>query len=270
VLANCSGYLYGIVGNSRTLVTQMIHPTRIILTATLSLFSVLSGQAQPLYTVTDLGNLGFGSSNATCINNRGEVGGNTQGIAFLYDDGAMHDIGAGVESSVWELNDRGEAIGTAGAPNIYYFIYTGGKVHPLTNPNSNVAFTNINNSGKMIGYNAETYADVGFRYINGIYQPLGTLNGLACTPYGINSQGQIVGSAGPAFLYDNGHIKSLGSLGSNALLGVSVDTLSPRGVGRAAPTHVSVDTGSVLVNADSVLTDTAVSLHPSSGHASLP
>jgi len=194
----------------------MIRINTTLLMAAFSLLSVLSAKAQPLYTVTDLGTLGYGSSNATSINNGGEVGGNTQGLAFLYYNGAMHDIGAGLGSSVWELNDKGEAIGTAGDPNRYYFIYTAGTLHPLTTPNSNVVFTNINDGSERIGYIAEPDSDLGFRYINGRNQTLGTLDGNGCVPYGINSRGQIVGYSGHAFLYDNGHMEDLGGLGPNS------------------------------------------------------
>jgi probable HAF family extracellular repeat protein len=205
-------------GIGRTLMIQMIHPTRILLTAAFSLLSALSVQAQPSYTVTDLGNLWYGSSNATSINNRGEVGGNTQGIAFLYHNRAMHDIGAGLGSSVWAVNDRGDAIGSAGDPYRYYFLYTAGTVHQLTAPNSGVIFTGINNSGVLIGWrNGPTGYSVGFRYINGHYQMLGILPGeIGSAPCGINSQGQIVGTSGHAVLWDNGHMQDLGFLGSSS------------------------------------------------------
>jgi probable HAF family extracellular repeat protein len=178
-------------------------------------------EAQPSYTVTDLGDL----FTPTSINNLGEVGGYSQTgttiHAFLYRNGKMIDIGAGSGSTLWELNDRGEAIGTAGDPNRYYFLYSGGAVHRLTAPNSDVVFTNLNNSGELIGYTAEPTADLGFRYLNGHSQSLGTLGKDGCAPLGINNQGQIVGQsgavfAGHAFLYDNGRMHDLGALGANS------------------------------------------------------
>jgi probable HAF family extracellular repeat protein len=190
-------------------------------------------KAQRLYTVTDLGTLGNGSSNATSINNKGVVGGNTEGIAFLYYNGAMHDIGAGSGSSVWAVNDRCEAIGSAGDPNRYYFIYKGSTIHRFPPANGTLVAMDINDSGTIVGWvtgdPTKVNTTFGFVYRDGRYTTLGTLGGNDSLAYSINRQGQIVGTSGSAsgelhaFLYRNGYMKDLGALANSTTVAYSIN-----------------------------------------------
>ncbi len=76
----------------------------------------------PRYRIVDLGTLGGDTSNATAINDHGQVvgwsdtaGGNRH--AFLYSSGIMQDLGTltgGSDSYAMALNDRGQVVGYSG------------------------------------------------------------------------------------------------------------------------------------------------------------
>ncbi len=161
---------------------------------------VIAGAIQPdegLFTaalywngkVTNLGTPGptFNSSQATAINNKGEVVGygidstNQVDTAFFYSNGVMTNLGslAGATNSIaTAINREGVVVGPADAKG---FVYYKGKSFFLPTP-SNV---------------------------------------LACSPSGINNRNQIVGSYTPqghvfpdtsAFLYSNGRFIDLNQL----------------------------------------------------------
>src|SRR5262245_27387845 len=89
------------------------------------------------YTVTDLGTLpGDRSSAAYGINNLGQVVGNSDDHAFLYDGGKMIDLGAlpgSVRSSATAINDAGQVVGRSGSlgGRVHAFLYEGGKMNDL-------------------------------------------------------------------------------------------------------------------------------------------
>ena len=80
-----------------------------------------SGQqaAARQYSVTDLGTLGGGGSQAGAINNRGQVVGSAYTAsgdyhAFLWEDGEMTDLGTlpgGSFSFAQAINNRGQVVG---------------------------------------------------------------------------------------------------------------------------------------------------------------
>src|SRR5260370_33645707 len=98
-----------------------------LLVALVGLLSAPSARAQsfdnrPLrFTVTDLGTLGGMNSQATGINNRGQVVGSStlQGDAitraFLWEDGLMTDLGyvGGTVSKANSINNRGQTVGAS-------------------------------------------------------------------------------------------------------------------------------------------------------------
>ena len=81
--------------------------------------AVAAGDA-PRITVEDLGTLGGGSSEATDVNELGQVVGSSRTAtghwhAFLWEDGQMRDLGTlgGDASGARALNDRGQVVGWA-------------------------------------------------------------------------------------------------------------------------------------------------------------
>jgi len=164
--------------------------------------------------ILDLGTFGGANSLATNISDRGQVAGiaqndvpdlfpfgdvvsssPTQWHAFLWERGAMHDLGtlggphSGTAGAL-ALNERGQVTGVS---------YTNFDVSPTTGePTLNVFLWNRNR-----------------------LQRLGTLGGAFADARTINERGQIVGFTTPAgddshpFLWDHGSMRDLGTLGGS-------------------------------------------------------
>jgi probable HAF family extracellular repeat protein len=192
------------------------------------------------YTVTDLGNLGGGSSCAYGINNAGLIVGNgyieaTSNLglhlqhAFLYSGGQIQDLGTPsnpqgmptVYSYAYGINDAGLIVGCAtdelGATSIGY-LYSGGQMQQLTGWISAQA---VNNAGQVVGcaWPASGNYTHAFLYSGGQMQDLGTLPGdVKSFAYGLNNAGQVVGQsessrgALQAFLYSGGQMQALGTI----------------------------------------------------------
>lgn len=138
-------------------------------------------QTPPRYSVIDLGTLGGFYSQASAINNRGEIVG-VSGTArktkhttsyrfishaFLWQKGKMRDLGSlgGDNSTALALNDRGDVVGYSELPNtesyqshsqiwlLHAFLYTNGKMRDLgTLPGDIVSIANgINAEGQVVG-----------------------------------------------------------------------------------------------------------------------
>lgn len=143
------------------------------------------------YTVTDLGTLGgvFGSS-AHSVNNKGwiagvaNLSGDTQEHASLWRDGAVIDLGTlgGDNSTVGfpVKNEAGLIVGFAQTSTI----------DPLGENFCTFACTP--NGGSCEGSNQSCR---GFRWRNGVMDPLGTLGGNNSFATGANNRGLVVGSA---------------------------------------------------------------------------
>jgi len=117
--------------------------------------------------MTDIGTLGGTCAEATTINNRGQVAGNSN----LPGDAVLHPF-------LWdrgELQDLGTFGGTFGVANW------------------------LNDAGEVTGV-ASTAGDQEFRgffWKQGIMTDIGTVEGDACSlPHFINSRGQVVGASG--------------------------------------------------------------------------
>jgi probable HAF family extracellular repeat protein len=197
--------------------------------------------------LVDIGDFGGGYSDATDINNSGQVVGNATAsdgddFAFLYSGGTLTDLGTlgtyTYPSSPGELdpggttdssqasgiNDSGEIIGTTSSATADQegFSYSNGVISPL--PQTVGQASGINAQGVIVG---ETNNYSAISYSNGVTTDLGA--GAYSFATGINNSGQIVGTAAAggsnsyAFLYSNGNLTNLG-----ALLGASAS--SARGI----------------------------------------
>ena len=216
----------------------------ILLLATFSLLSVLpidTGVAQsapappaftpPIrYTITDCGTIdGTGESWPTGINNRGQVIGWNEfygpeySHAFLYTDGKMKDLTPNAFFYTYALgiNALGEVVGyTVTNPPFSYqaFIYQDGQ---LVYPTGIYEATAINDPGQITGYRLSDDSSVVFRYVQGhlVFQEVIQVGELGNA---INNRGQVVGSGllfqgeyiDHAFLYSDGRIRDLGTLGA--------------------------------------------------------
>lgn len=217
-------------------------------------FSSLSASAGQ-FSVADLGVLGSYSigtswivseSGATAINNAGQVVGFSTASdkpfhPFLYQGGVMHDLGAPSGDGPWSyyataINASGQVVGRSGDQPVRY----SGGIQPLGalpgGDGTGQAF-GINDAGVIVGSASAGSGQIhAFRYQGGTMQDLGALG--AATASGqvysrsqanaINAAGQIVGTStvslvSPfgliiqhAFLYQNGAMTDLGTLGDSS------------------------------------------------------
>jgi len=155
------------------------------------------------YNIVDLGTLGGYSTEATDINNSGQVVGNSGDRAFLYSNGVMTIIG-GAGSYACAINDSGQVAGWNAVGYDNGFLYSGGTWN--YSYIQELFGDDINDNGQVVG--SDIRAQSAFLYSNGVIIPLGM-------PYSgflsINESGQIVGSLRPdgtaydrAILYENG------------------------------------------------------------------
>ncbi len=199
-----------------------------------------------LYTngaMADLGTLGGDYSQATALNDAGQVTGwantsaNELQRAFLYTNGTMHEIGTfgGAHSyPSGGINSSGQVAGYAHLPGnaSHAFRYTNGTLTDLgTLGGSYSQARDINDAGDVVGEsqtaNGENHA---FLYRNGIMLGLGTLGGNYSTATAINSAGDVTGASYTAngdlhaFLFRGGVMTDLGTLGgtySNPTAGIN-------------------------------------------------
>jgi probable HAF family extracellular repeat protein len=144
----------------------------------------------------------------TDVNNRGQVVGRSSGgfasRAFLYADGVMIDVGpSNQDATANAINDAGVVVGcsTVGA-SLRAFVYRDGATHPLGTLNggqSSCAY-GINNRQQIVGVSdamADPFddSDHAFLYENGVMKDLGTLGGPRSAAYAINERGQVAGAS---------------------------------------------------------------------------
>lgn len=190
---------------------------RLLVFALVSLVAAVGGpaaQADPLYTITDLGTLpGMNSSVATAINNKGQV----VGISYNNADATYFMSHLSPPSLV--SNSSAPSGGQS-------FLYDGGHITQI-NPLGGLA-TSINDNGQVVG---GTYTGINNSgtfvggYSEGILNANGTTTTLAgpnIQAYGINNAGELAGTtAGPdangdlvthAAISLNGHVTDLTSI----------------------------------------------------------
>ena len=192
-----------------------------------SVFSLC--QAEVRYTVTDLGTLGGEWSDASSINDVGQIAGASDSTvgrrAFLYDNGTMTDLGTlgGNDSYAYGgINESGQIAGTSRS---HAFLYDSGTMTDLGTLGAYSGYSSaygINDFGQVVGTSFSGDRHHAFLYDSGMMTDLGSLGGTNSEASGINNSGQIVGGshitgniAYRAFLYDSGTMIDLGTLGGS-------------------------------------------------------
>jgi len=172
------------------------------------------------YEITDLGTLGGSFSEATGINDAGQVVGqvNTTGVdhhAFIWDStNGMMDLGTlGGESDCslsTAINNVGQVVGYSWKESDYKraFLWdsTNGMIDLGTLGGSYSYAYGINDSGQVVGF-SETISGHTHAFLwdsTSDMTDLGVLSGSYSYAHGINNAGQVVGySGGNAFLWDS-------------------------------------------------------------------
>src|SRR5688500_1395573 len=188
------------------------------------------------YTLTDLGSLGAGDTQAFDLNDSAQVVGYSrtsmlQSRAFLWDNGQMANLGVvnadDFQSAATDVNSLGHAVGTSTLRNGFAraALFRNGSAIGLTPelpPYEGTSFASaINDHGHIVGAvdddDSMFYEGILWS-ANGPRTVLGHLGGGSTRPADINNAGQIVGTsnttAGPghAFLWEYGLMTNLGVL----------------------------------------------------------
>lgn len=211
---------------------------RAVIGVSLAMASLAAQAAE--WKITDLGTLGGSSSQATAINNRGQVvgtsslAGDVSSHAFLYTNGGLYDLGTlgGASSSASAINAQGQVAGTSslnGTIESRGFLYSAGKLQSIGALISGVRSSSdaraLNNRGQVVGVGSNLDAPQAPRerlyavtYNRGA---LSRLNNEFLAATGINDRGQVIGYKqvydglpfrARALVLDNGKLTELGTL----------------------------------------------------------
>lgn len=202
--------------------------------------------------IINLGTLDGNESSAFSVNNRGQVVGvavntipdpfsffATQLRAFLWQDGAMHDLGTLGGPEAWALfvNERGHVAGFSlknstpnlvsdfcgtGVPTTDPFVWEGGRMIDLGTLGGSCGLPfSLNNRGQVVGLSdiAGDLTNHPFLWDGGTMKDLGMLGGTFGIATGINDAGEVVGGATNendqallAFRWKQGVMTNLGTL----------------------------------------------------------
>jgi probable HAF family extracellular repeat protein len=187
---------------------------------------------------TDLGTLGGNMSRGFGLNDSGHVVGGaavgpedfTPWHAFLYRDTAMRDLGtlggSTSEAAAANANDQVTGYATTALEKSHAFRYSGGVMQDLgTLDGDSSRGTDINSAGEVVGVSgghAFLYSNV----LRDFGAPLGYSLARA-----INDRGQVVGLSGTsdfdghAFLYADGAMQDLGTLGGSFSAAFDINNL---------------------------------------------
>jgi len=170
----------------------------------------------PSWNVVDIGTLGGPGSYGAAVSDAGYVVGcaDTPGgmaHAFIYD-GKIHDLGTGGgdpngSSCALAVNDRGTVAGRSSSGDMV--IWSGNTVTPI---GAKGTVGGINDSGVVVGSVSQGGSTHAFVYANGSLKVIG--GDAVGEATAVNLRGQVVGTlSGRAFLYENGGVRDLGTLG---------------------------------------------------------
>jgi probable HAF family extracellular repeat protein len=186
--------------------------------------------------MTDLGTFGGVVTVATCINDAGQVVGESDlstqgGDAFLWQNGQLTDIGSlGTGGSyAYGINKSGQIVGQSGIAvmfvgSIEATLWNGGIITDLGNLGGDTSIgIAINESGQVAGYaNTSRGSDIfhPFLWQNGVMTDLITMpvGSSGSKAYAINNAGQVVGFFTPpggvatATIWQNGVMTDLNTL----------------------------------------------------------
>ena len=172
------------------------------------------------WMLVDIGTLGGPGSYGAAVSDNGIVVGcsdvNPSGVhAFIYRNGALQDLGTGGgaadgNSCALAVNNSGLVAGRAATGELV--VWNGGAVTKL-GIHGNVA--GMNDAGAIVGSYKDTGVERAFVFRDGRVSDLGDA-GLPGFATSVNRNGDVVGSVnGRAFLYTNGALRDLGTLGGN-------------------------------------------------------
>jgi len=168
-------------------------------------------------TITDLGTFGGDHAQAEGINKNGEIVGTiTKGglrHAFLLRSGTVTHVGPDRGDITGDaINDNGVMVGGPAA-----YSWRNGTVTPLAtlpNPCSLTSFAvAVNTNDQIVGWGDNSSCQTNpLLWENGSVRELGKDYG---TAWDINDNGQVVGYLGTAFVWEDGAIRHLGTLGGD-------------------------------------------------------
>jgi probable HAF family extracellular repeat protein len=158
------------------------------------------------YRIIDLGTLGGNQSQATAINNLGQVTGTAKDAAgtewvFLWERGAMRNLNVADFPTSTRLNNFGQITVNKYVPPGDYahaFLWDRGTLTDLGNLGGKryVSANGLNDAGQVVGSSetAIAYRKHAFLWEKGVIKDLGILTGLPeSSASGINRTGQVVG-----------------------------------------------------------------------------
>jgi probable HAF family extracellular repeat protein len=175
--------------------------------------------------MTDLGTLGGDYARAEAINERGQVVGQSWTLSgethgFVWEDGTMTDLGdIGTQGRLISINEDGQVLGNRSAtgPDVQAFIWHDGVMTDVrTAGGARSSFGHaLNESGQVVGqsWTAGGSDFQAFLWDDGTLTDLGARE----TPWDINDTGLIVGGGPPAFVWQDGIIIELATLGGASM-----------------------------------------------------